>query len=738
MKTDLDISKILYPQKCVIHVRAHDQKFEFLQFTSSSAIQSVSFDSIVAWVYFLFDGGRQISEVIREITHRYPEAAPDEINSVIELLKQNRLLNAKADNSQRGGALAPFDCLDVYIENWPPQATRRDSYLVWFLSHIGCKVSLLNSPRDADVIFWIDPTEYQQPFDGKINVLVSAGDLKEKQFSKFDYIINNRPGVRKYLNRWLRFPDCAFEEHTPLENKIHKPLGDGYSIERLSQRFLSMLKQENPRLNAPDINEGKEYLLTIGMATYDDYDGVYFSILSLRLHHAEIMDKCEIIILDNDPNGKAAKHLRNLAAAYNHTRYVPYPDKNSTAVRSVLFELARGKWVVSMDSHVLFPPGALKRFLEYVEAHPDSNDLLQGPLIEDMGKVYASHFNEAWRGGMYGTWDLDERARDVDGEPFEIRMQGLGVFACRKAAWPGFNHLFRGFGGEEGYIHEKIRQRGGRCLCLPFFRWAHRFGRPHGARYALDWKDRIRNYYIGFRELGWDVAPMEEHFRDHLNENVVKEVKCEADVLEGSPFSRFEHIVCINLKHKTENWQAMEKRFDTLGITDRVKRVDALHTPEYHHIGCALTHRQVIQHAKDFGYENVLVFEDDAIMLPGSGIILNFCMDELAEIDWKLFYLGGAEHGVKIELVPGCKHLYSLPEGGLTCTHAIAYHESVYEKLLESLPDNEEDMVGWIQKHVAIDQFLRFIDKRYMTSPKLFSQRGLLGDEDPRYRALYD
>ena len=97
-------------------------------------------------------------------------------------------------------------------------------------------------------------------------------------------------------------------------------------------------------------------------------------------------------------------------------------------------------------------------------------------------------------------------------------MQGLGLFACRRAAWPGFNPDFRGFGGEEGYIHEKFRRAGGRTLCLPFLRWMHRFTRPLGIPYVNRWEDRLRNYLIGFRELGLDTAPVVEHFKAHLGE----------------------------------------------------------------------------------------------------------------------------------------------------------------------------------------------------------------------------
>jgi hypothetical protein len=119
---------------------------------------------------------------------------------------------------------------------------------------------------------------------------------------------------------------------------------------------------------------------------------------------------------------------------------------------------------------------------------------------------------------MYGVWDNNGLAADPDAQPFEIPMQGLGVFACRKEAWLGFNEAFRGFGGEEGYIHEKFRRAGARTLCLPFLRWLHRFNRPMGVPYRNVWEDRVWNYLIGFTELGLPTIEMEKHFREHIGE----------------------------------------------------------------------------------------------------------------------------------------------------------------------------------------------------------------------------
>ena len=107
-------------------------------------------------------------------------------------------------------------------------------------------------------------------------------------------------------------------------------------------------------------------------------------------------------------------------------------------------------------------------------------------------------------------------------------MQGLGVFSCRKDAWPGFNPLFRGFGGEEGYLHEKVRQRGGRTLCLPWLRWGHRFGRPSGVPYPVLLHDKVRNYVIGHTELGLDLQPIWDHFSGRLSRQQFEEMAVEA------------------------------------------------------------------------------------------------------------------------------------------------------------------------------------------------------------------
>ena len=269
---------------------------------------------------------------------------------------------------------------------------------------------------------------------------------------------------------------------------------------------------------------GKARKLIIGMAAYDDYDGVYFTLQALRMYHPEIVEDTEFVVIDNNPEGACAGPMKALEHHTPNYRYVPCNDRTGTVVRDLVFEEASGKLVLCIDCQIFVVPGALKQLLDYFDRDPRTNDLLQGPLIYDDLDTFSTHFETAWREGMFGQWLSDDRGKNADAAPFDIPMQGLGLFACRRDAWPGFNPRFRGFGGEEGYIHEKIRRAGGRTLCLPFLRWMHRFNRPLGVPYTNTWDDRIRNYMIGFTELGWDLGPLKDHFVAFLGPEIARPI----------------------------------------------------------------------------------------------------------------------------------------------------------------------------------------------------------------------
>lgn len=243
------------------------------------------------------------------------------------------------------------------------------------------------------------------------------------------------------------------------------------------------------------------------MSTYDDFDGVYFSIQALRMYHPILKSiEHEFIVIDNNPDGTHGKEVKNLISGWlgSRVRYIPYKNRTSTAVRNEIFTNASGKYTISMDCHVFIENGGIDKLLEYYALNDNCKDIIQGPLIYDNLENYATEFAPEWRGDMYGVWHTNRKEYD-SGLPFEIPMMGLGLFSCETKNWLGFNPLFKGFGGEEGYIHEKFRQAGGKAICIPQLKWLHRFGRPNGVKYPLILEDRIWNYFVGWLEIYKDV-----------------------------------------------------------------------------------------------------------------------------------------------------------------------------------------------------------------------------------------
>ena len=280
-----------------------------------------------------------------------------------------------------------------------------------------------------------------------------------------------------------------------------------------------------------------EKLLTVGMSTFDDYDGVYFSVQALRVYHDIFeTDEAEILVIDNNPDSEQGKATKKFIEGLKNCRYIPYQLKTSTAVRNEIFNHAKGKYSISIDSHVLLYKNSLKILLDYYKENPNCKNIVQGPLVYDNLDSISTHFNPVWSHMMYGQWQTDDQV--YEGKPFEIPMQGLGVFSCETKNWLGFNPLFKGFGGEEGYIHEKFRQNGGKAICLPEFKWVHRFNRPNGIKYPLIIEDRVWNYFVGWLELTKDpnhevIVGAYEHFKDkipkgsidNIFENAMKTIK---------------------------------------------------------------------------------------------------------------------------------------------------------------------------------------------------------------------
>jgi hypothetical protein len=313
------------------------------------------------------------------------------------------------------------------------------------------------------------------------------------------------------------------------------------------------------------------------MATYDDFDGVYFSLMSIKLFHSDCLDEIELLVVDNNPDSAHGKAVKNLASKVG-ARYLAASEFSGTTVRERVFLEARGDFVMCIDCHVFLHAGVVARLLTYIEENPHSKDIWHGPLVNEGLNLFTSHMDERWQQCFYGVFDSDPRCENKEGEPFEIPMQGLAMFVCKRTEWAGFNRKFRGFGGEEGYIHYKFALNGGRTWCLPFMRWTHRFPRPNGVKYTMRWEDRVRNYLIGWTEIGRDTQSIYDHFSQQLGAKLMIKVHRSLEAERASPFWLFDSI--YQLHPKEAEHQSLTSSLTTWGVIDSAQIISCNDSPE--------------------------------------------------------------------------------------------------------------------------------------------------------------
>lgn len=262
-------------------------------------------------------------------------------------------------------------------------------------------------------------------------------------------------------------------------------------------------------------------MLTVGMLTYDDYDGVFFTLNAIRMYHREISDKIHFCVVDNNPESKHGEEVRRLCKLLGRCNYNTISGASASTFKNMVFEVAPTDQVLCMDCHVLLWPKSLNRLVKFYEQNPwAKHDLIQGPLINENHDVIATHMLPSFRGWNFGIWHNDGRANDETAAPFEIPLQGMGLFACSRQGWLRYSPGMRYFGAEEGTIHEKFRRSGRKTWCLPFLRWLHRFGRPGGAPYHNTAESKIRNYLMSFRDADLPLEHIAKYFTRHLHPNI--------------------------------------------------------------------------------------------------------------------------------------------------------------------------------------------------------------------------
>lgn len=150
--------------------------------------------------------------------------------------------------------------------------------------------------------------------------------------------------------------------------------------------------------------------ISIGMATFNDFEGVWATVQSVYLHNEwNNPHDVEIVIVDTSPPGSEHKRLvQGLVAKHQQDHLIKYIELpqviGTTYPRDIIFQHATAPYVVVVDCHVMLPSNVLLRLAQWFESHPDCEDIIHGPMWYDDLSSPSTHFADQFRGGMWGTW----------------------------------------------------------------------------------------------------------------------------------------------------------------------------------------------------------------------------------------------------------------------------------------------------------------------------------------------
>lgn len=216
----------------------------------------------------------------------------------------------------------------------------------------------------------------------------------------------------------------------------------------------------------------------------------------------------------------------------------------------------------------------------------------------------------------------------------------------------------------------------------------------------------------------------------------------------NNPFDFFDAIYCVNLDERTDRWHHAQVELDKLKIRDRVERFSAIkpsHDERWNRnvpwkgkkrfpflgaVGCAESHKSIIQTAKNQNLKNVLVLEDD-FMVNDFNWEKNLT-NGISELptEWDLFYLGYDLHErASVNAVgDNTRKVGSSKRASIFFTIGIAYNNKCFDFLLENIDPfrwKKFGRQGHVDKFYARQHNL----KKYFIQPEIVKPNWNLGTD---------
>lgn len=209
----------------------------------------------------------------------------------------------------------------------------------------------------------------------------------------------------------------------------------------------------------------------------------------------------------------------------------------------------------------------------------------------------------------------------------------------------------------------------------------------------------------------------------------------------------FDAIFCINLRSRPDRWKESQLEFSKANLKEVIRFEAISEVPEQMinstslgfdpndrhfrnkikgHLGCLLSHREIIISAKNQNLKQILILEDDVQFIKD----VNKCFEEqIAQVpmDWSLLYFGGNEMEIHRRKQVG-KNVYTVSK--MLMTHAVGIRRVAFDSLIQLLSECDKPVDIYYSMIQQIFPCFTF-------SPYLAWQRAGWSDITQHFR-LYD
>jgi GR25 family glycosyltransferase involved in LPS biosynthesis len=199
--------------------------------------------------------------------------------------------------------------------------------------------------------------------------------------------------------------------------------------------------------------------------------------------------------------------------------------------------------------------------------------------------------------------------------------------------------------------------------------------------------------------------------------------------------SNIEHIFYINLAHRTDRRSEIEYELENMGLSHQAERFDAI-LMKPGPFGCGYSHIGALKLAKERGYKNVLILEDDFMFVVNK---------ETLEENCKLFFENVKTYDVcmfSYNTMKAEECTYPFLKKVLDSQTASGYlvHENFYDILIDNFETAMKNLRnGYAHWHYSIDQSWKILQPSalwYQFTSRIGKQRPSYSDiaeRDVRY-----